>query len=71
MPPITIPPEALEAAENAVREALEPGYPAGPRYIARAACLAMLRSWPGAWTQTVMSEPMCYSLPLNTEQPND
>jgi hypothetical protein len=68
MPPITIPPEALEAAENAVREALEPGYPAGPRYIARAACLAMLRSWLGMWTSASVGNG---SIILPLTEPSD
>lgn len=46
-PEITIPREALEEAEKAVIEALDPGYPASPGFIARAACLAMLAAWPG------------------------
>ena len=43
MTDITIPPEALEAAESAYCEAWDRDEPA-----LLAACLAMLRAWPGA-----------------------
>ena len=42
MTDITIPPEALEAAESAYCEAWDRDEPA-----LLAACLAMLRAWPG------------------------
>jgi hypothetical protein len=66
MTDITIPPKALRAARAASMNALGDGEDA-----VKAACLAMLNAWPGAWTQTVMGEPMCYSLPLPKESSND
>lgn len=45
---VTIPPAALEAAEEAMLDAWERGE-ASAKVFARAACLAMLENWPGAW----------------------
>ena len=65
MTDITIPREALEAAMREYNRARD-NDSENPLHNA---CLAMLRNWPGAWTQTVMGKPMCYSLPL-TENTN-
>lgn len=46
MTDITIPPEALEAAEKAFTDEMLSGEPK-PDPV-RAACLAMLKAWPGA-----------------------
>lgn len=66
MTTITIPPEALEAGARAVYFAftevnigdgedrwdrLLPRYRAEYREQARAACLAMLKAWPGMWNE--------------------
>jgi hypothetical protein len=71
MTDITIPPEALEAAENAfIRE--KPGA-ANVHFAVRAACLAMLKAWPGmdiegfAWA----SKPDIMMLPLPKESSDD
>jgi len=47
MTDITIPPEALEAAESAYCEAWDRDEPA-----LLAACIAMLRAWPGSYSLT-------------------
>jgi hypothetical protein len=45
---VTIPPEALEAAEQAMLDAWEQGEVTA-KVFARAACLAMLKNWPGMY----------------------
>lgn len=72
MTDITIPPEALEAAaralalENETRENLWPLYEGK----ARAACLAMLKAWPGMWVEQLYPVPVATQgiiLPLPQE----
>jgi len=60
---ITIPPEALEAAARAIEDAdvgMVPSY----EEAARAACLAMLKAWPGFWIHPYTKAII---LPLPTE----
>ena len=51
MTDITIPPEAVEAAKAAYTAEIYKGQGTATEYTAamRAACIAMLRSWPGAY----------------------
>lgn len=75
----TIPPEALEAARVAMKDAVgaecsdateERAY----HLMARAACLAMLKAWPGMVQYPVMEldcTPPKVVLPLPTENTND
>ena len=70
MTDITIPPKALEAAEKAILKEwtdMNSGADA-----ARAACLAMLKAWPGMQIRLNYFQPTEeISLPLNTENTND
>lgn len=71
MTDITIPKEALEAAARAI--ASDDGWPLGwEDYIdtARAACLAMLRNWPGMHPASD-PPPARLILPLTQEKPNE
>ena len=61
---ITIPPEALEA----MRAKLPPFFSEG---MARAACLAMIRAWPGASGELSDKGNPYIILPLPTEKQND
>lgn len=52
MSDITIPPVALEAVNRVLDRYLGGGYTQSDvDTVARAACLAMLKSWPGAWLE--------------------
>ena len=67
MTDITIPPEALEAAEKAILKEwtdMNSGADA-----ARAACLAMLKAWPGVERIYRSEDEKLFTiiLPLNTE----
>lgn len=66
MTDITIPPAALRAARAASMNALGDGDDS-----VKAACIAMLRAWPGMWDSwSVFEEERQIILPL-TENPND
>ena len=82
MTDITIPPEALEAGARAIEQSLktaritletEDGY----KPEARAACLAMLKAWPGmehdpgALVAETYRDPGKIILPLPQENTND
>lgn len=73
MTDITIPPEALEAAAKAMWKTDDPSqWELG---MARAACLAMLRAWPGSYSlkendSAEIRDVAAIILPL-TEKPND
>lgn len=88
MTDITIPPEALEAAARALADAYyrhcsddritladTDDTPEDWMNEARAACLAMLRAWPGMWEQHITSpalnRPLSIILPLPQENTND
>ena len=88
MTDITIPPEALEEAARAIYDILE-GAVANQDYgrqmrqweqaqeLARAACLAMLKAWPGmdyqpgAMVTKTWRDPGKIIFPLPKENPND
>jgi hypothetical protein len=80
---ITIPPEALEEAARAIYDILE-GAVANQDYgrqmrqweqaqeLARAACLAMLKAWPGMFTYKYHDDTTtALILPLPKENTND
>jgi hypothetical protein len=76
MSPITIPPAAEKAAELAIIT-LELDHenrgimPPTPAEKARAACLTMLRAWPGMQFKMNGAMRTFYILPLPTEPSND
>ena len=69
---ITIPPEAIKAAAKAMWKTDDPSqWELG---MARAACLAMLKAWPGAQDSGLTMgkhSTRIYILPLPTENTND
>jgi hypothetical protein len=80
---ITIPPEALEEAARAIYDILE-GAVANQDYgrqmrqweqaqeLARAACLAMLKAWPGMFTYKYHDDTTtALIIPLPKENTND
>jgi hypothetical protein len=80
---ITIPPEVLEAAARAIYDILE-GAVANQDYgrqmrqweqaqeLARAACLAMLKAWPGMFTYKYHDDTTtALIIPLPKENTND
>lgn len=68
MTDITIPPEALEAAAKAMWKTNDPSQ--WERGMARAACLAMLKAWPGMEIEMVFVEENYLILPLPKENSN-
>lgn len=83
MTDITIPPEALEEAARAIYDILE-GAVANQDYgrqmrqweqaqeLARAACLAMLKAWPGMFTYKYHDDTTtALIIPLPKENTND
>ena len=66
MTDITIPPEALTAARLASMNALGDGEDA-----IEAACLAMLKAWPGMEIEMVFVEEDYLILPLPTKNSNE
>ena len=83
MTDITIPPEVLEAAARAIYDILE-GAVANQDYgrqmrqweqaqeLARAACLAMLKAWPGMFTYKYHDDTTtALIIPLPKENTND
>lgn len=75
MTDITIPPEAIEAAKKIACQMYSTGR--HPDQIARAACLAMLKAWPGmehdpgALVAETYRDPGKIILPLPQENTND
>ncbi len=73
MTDISIPPEALEAAlmerYSEIWHDLSEGQKENLRFIERAACIAMLREWPGMEARPTF-EPSRIILPLLTEKTN-
>jgi hypothetical protein len=72
MTDITIPPEAVEAAKAAYTAEIYKGQGTATEYTAamRAACLAMLKAWPGKCTADTVMFPHII-LPLPQEPSND
>lgn len=73
MTDITIPPEALEALAMAILEITGEGIDMDE---ARAACLAMLKAWPGSYSlaendSAEIRDVAVIILPLTTENTND
>lgn len=80
---ITIPPEALDAGADEFADAMQcpkrcertfhslKGVPCECSNRARAACLAMLKAWPGMGIEVARDESEAIILPLTQEKTNE